>query len=66
MGLAGLSGFWVSLAGELEGADGFDLFSCLFVGVADLEAGFGSGGIDDFALVVEDDRFFVFFHAPVA
>ena len=66
MGAAGLAGFGVAFAGELEGADGFFLILGFFVGVANLDSGLGGGFLDDLTLVVEDDGFLLFAEAAVA
>ena len=66
MSFAGLAGFWVAFAGELEGADGLFLVLGFFVGKADLEGCFGGRFLDDLDLVVEDDRFLLFTEAAVA
>lgn len=60
VGFAGLAGFWVTFAGELEGADRFFFLLGFLVGEADLEGGFGGGFFVDLDLVVEDDGFLLF------
>ena len=37
VGAAGLAGFWVAFAGELEGADGFFFVLSFLIGEADLK-----------------------------
>ena len=66
MGFAGLRGFWVAFAGELEGADGFFFVLGFFVGEADLQGCFGGGFFDDLDLVIEDDGFLLLAEAAVA